>query len=833
MTEPSLPEESLFLQALEIGSPKEQAAFLERACGTNVELRRSVEALLRHHREGSDFLESPPTEVVAAAEQLTAPECEPPTLDFLSPSAEPGSLGRLGQYEILEVVGRGGFGVVLKARDTKLDRIVAIKTLAQSLASSATARKRFVREAKAAAAVTHENVVDIHVVEDAGPVPYLVMECVSGISLEERLQQVGTLELDTILRIGMQIASGLAAAHKQGLVHRDVKPGNILLENGIERVKITDFGLARAAKDAAITQVGEVAGTPQYMSPEQALGRPVDQRSDLFSLGSVLYAMCAGRSPFRAESTVAALRRVCDDTPRPIREINPEIPESLVAIITRLLAKNPAERFQTAGEVAELLSRHLAEVQRPSAVGQVSNLPVDRGTGWKPVLHGRRWAVAAAVLLCLVVGLGLSEATGVTHVTDFVTTVLRIETPDGTLIVEVDDPQVQVTIEGDGGINITGAGPQQVRLRPGSYRLHATRDGKAIKNEVVTVTQGGKQVVKVSKETTEPSPARVPPQPWAILRGHQLNGWVRCLAFSRDGNTLTTGSGDQSVILWDADTGRVQARFYPHKGIGIAALALSPDDKTLATTAGSTLKLWDPSSLELRATIELPEKKYIGAMQFSPDAKTLATALSGGPVMLCDPATGQERSTLHVENHSPYCLAFSRDSKTLAVGNHDGSVTLWNLDSGQHRLSPIRHAGPIRCLAFSHNGKTLATGSEDGSLKLWSGDSLERVTEVGAHSEFILSLAFTPGSEMLVAAGGHIETNPHGPPTKAGELKLWDLAAGKEKLSLSVPHGFVRCVSFSPDGKTLATGHHDGTAGLWDVATLLSAAAAGSARAEE
>src|SRR5205085_361215 len=173
----------------------------------------------------------------------------------------------------------------------------------------------------------------------------------------------GPLTLEAILRIGSQAAAGLAAAHKLGVIHRDIKPANILLENGVERVKLTDFGLARAADDVQMTQTGIIAGTPQYMSPEQARSEPMDVRSDLFSLGSVLYTMCTGRPAFRADNPVAVLRRVCDDLPRPIHEINAEIPEWLEAIVDKLLAKDPADRFQSAAEVAELLGLRLADVQ--------------------------------------------------------------------------------------------------------------------------------------------------------------------------------------------------------------------------------------------------------------------------------------------------------------------------------------------------------------------------------------------------------------------------------------------------------------------------------------
>jgi serine/threonine protein kinase len=251
-------------------------------------------------------------------------------------------------------------GVVLKAFDPSLSRVVAIKVLATHLATSSVARRRFTREAQAAAAVSHDHVVTIHEVNEANGLPYIVMQYVPGMSLEQRIER-GPLELQAILRIGQQAARGLAAAHAQGLVHRDIKPANILLENGIERVKLTDFGLARAVDEAGVTQSGFVAGTPQFMSPEQARGDAVDHRTDLFSLGSTLYAMCTGEAPFKADSTLAVLRKVQEETPRPISALNPNVPPLLVAIIEKLLAKNPADRFQSASEVADVFAQHLAQ----------------------------------------------------------------------------------------------------------------------------------------------------------------------------------------------------------------------------------------------------------------------------------------------------------------------------------------------------------------------------------------------------------------------------------------------------------------------------------------
>jgi serine/threonine protein kinase len=327
---------------------------------------------------------------------------------FLAPTDDPRMMGRVGPYEIVGVIGSGGNGIVLKGFDAALNRYVAIKLVSPRLADSGSARRRFSREAQAAAAVVHENVMAIHAVAETQGLPYLVMPYVRGASLEKRIQSEGQLALEEILRVGMQVAAGLAAAHAQGLVHRDIKPANILLEEGIERVKITDFGLARAADDASLTRSGVIAGTPQYMSPEQARGEPVDHRTDLFSLGCVLYAACTGHSPFRAETSYGVLRKICESEPRDVRVLNPAIPAWLGRIVSRLLAKELPQRYCSAAEVAALLESCLAHVQQPTTVDLPSEL-VEPKSGWLPAAWsahiGRgRLMIAAASLL---VGVGL------------------------------------------------------------------------------------------------------------------------------------------------------------------------------------------------------------------------------------------------------------------------------------------------------------------------------------------------------------------------------------------------------------------------------------------
>ncbi|MEX2138977.1 MAG: protein kinase [Pirellulales bacterium] len=286
-------------------------------------------------------------------------------LTFLAPSDDPAMLGRLGVYEVIGMLGRGGMGIVLKGFDRALHRNVAIKVLDPVLANVGAARQRFAREARAMAAISHEHVVPVYGVDEHGRLPYFVMEYVPGGTLERRLTQEGPCKVVEVVRVGLQVAQALAAAHRQGLIHRDIKPSNVLLDQGTERVRVADFGLARAANDASFTRTGLLAGTPQYMAPEQIRGESCDAQSDLFSLGSLMYSLCAGHPPFRSESVYAVMQRIVHDEPRSLREQNPEVPAWLEDLIFKLLAKEKLQRFATADDVIEALEMELAYLQNP------------------------------------------------------------------------------------------------------------------------------------------------------------------------------------------------------------------------------------------------------------------------------------------------------------------------------------------------------------------------------------------------------------------------------------------------------------------------------------
>jgi WD40 repeat protein len=800
----------IFLQALDL-APEERAAYLDRACPGNAGLRAQVEALLAASARAGSFLGAP------AAQQFVT-EGEPPggddgeALDFLEPSDKPGQLGRLGHYEILEVVGRGGMGVVLKAFDDVLRRVVAIKVLAPHLASSGHARKRFIREARAAAGVTHEHVVTIHAVEETGSLPYIVMQYVHGLSLQERIDRDGPLELKEVLRIGLQTASGLAAAHALGLVHRDIKPANILLENGVERVKITDFGLARAADDASLTQSGVVAGTPQYMAPEQAAGEAVDQRADLFSLGSVLYAMCTGRPPFRGSSTLAVLRRVCEEQPHPVRELNPDIPEWLCRIIARLHAKDPAERFGSAREVADLLGRHLAELHQPGRE------PVP-GPPPRPRRPRRVGPVAVTVLLVLAAALVLVVASCVTR---FLSAWLSGDRPDGTLVVEVEDGRLQVQVDGDAQV-FQGAGLHEVRLRPGVHEVRAILHGKPVQEEVVTISPGGQAAVTVRRWPDEPGkPPEVPTHPRATLLVHPGPACTNYVGFAPDGRTLVVASEDGTIERWDPATGQEQSRW---KGptLKVMGMAVSPDGRTAATAAGwwdkpdrgGDAQVWELATGKLLAAYHEPASAVM-AVAFAPDGKTLAVGAFNGAVRLVEAATAKERATLqHPGAGAVNALAFTADGKTLVGagakpggGKTPGLIRLWDVDTGKEKDTWRGTMAEVQHLCISPDGRTVAVACRDSTIRLWDAAAGHERAVLRGHTGWAHYLAFLPGGKTLVS--GSFD----------GTVKVWETASGRELATLTTVMEIVLSVAVSPDGRTVAAGgggwHQPGRVEQWD-----------------
>ena len=378
----------------------ETTALIESHLATCEQCRSRVDAL-RTATDGPSSSEGAKSSIwtkttQAAPTEADAREIEEALADIqimLQPPTETNFLGRVGVYEISNVLGRGGMGIVFKAFDSALHRPVAIKVLSPQLATSPRARRRFMREARAVAGINHPNVVTIHSVDEQGGLPYLVMEFVSGRTLRERLKISPPLDHFSIVRISVQIADGLAAAHRHGIIHRDIKPGNILLEDGVERVKISDFGLALVTMDLThLTSAGQTVGTPGYMSPEQVTGKKIDARNDLFALGCVMYAMVTGSSPFRGTHPMEIAHRIVKHKPTHLHRKAPSVPKRFSDIVSRLLEKDPNRRYRTADEVCDMLRQQLAVArgERSDTLREVT-VPAKRS-------KRRSWIPAAAIL---------------------------------------------------------------------------------------------------------------------------------------------------------------------------------------------------------------------------------------------------------------------------------------------------------------------------------------------------------------------------------------------------------------------------------------------------
>lgn len=627
-------------------------------------------------------------------------------LDFLPPSDNPAYLGRLDQFDIVGVIGRGGMGIVLRGFDTYLQRDVAVKVLDPRMADEEVARKRFCRESRTAASVTHENVVAVHHVahEESSDLPYLVMQLIDGEALDERLAR-GRLSLKEVVGIGAQVAAGLAAAHEKGLIHRDVKPANVLLERATNRVKLTDFGLARAAEDVRLTGTGLVTGTPLYMAPEQARGEELDARADLFSLGVLLYELCTGQTPFDARTPLAVLKRLTDEPHRPVRELNPETPEWLADVIDRLLAKSAADRFQSAREVADILDLQWSAMK--SSSDAVPACPGKRAYRRRQMLviltavAVTALATVAAVLLWQGrVGNGVPEEIsdpplavlrggsgtiwGVAFSPDDHTLAMAME--DGTIkLWDIDTSTVKATLTGHRGMVWTAmfSGDGAKLITSGddnSARVWDLASGKTVKTletsaavRAALFDRDGKSVYTGDRQGN----IRV----WDLASGEQLRAWqhpgpVFALALSPNRKTVASAGTDKVVCLWDASTGQERLSLHGHAG-PLYSLAFRADGKMLASTGWDrTIRLWDPGSGDILRVLE-GHGKDIWAVDFAPDGKTIASAGQDGPVRVWDAETGQLLTSFRGHDGTVHSIAFSHDGSRIASGGRDGTVHLW------------------------------------------------------------------------------------------------------------------------------------------------------------
>ncbi len=763
----------------------------------------------------------------------------------------------LGDYEILGEVGRGGMGVVYKARHRKLRRLAAVKTILAPEHASTEQRVRFRREAELAAQIRHPHVVQVYEVGTCNGSPFLAMEWVEGGTLARRLRGEAMPPVDAA-RLAEVLANAVHAAHDQGVLHRDLKPANILVaEDGTP--KVSDFGLARPLlNELGLTRSGTILGTPEYMAPEQASGRgAVGRAADVYSLGAILYELLTGRPPFHAPTPLETLRHAAEREPAAPRALNGGVPRDLEVICLKCLEKEPGRRYATSAELADDLRRWRGGesiLARPAG-------PVERLGRWC------RRNLALAVLLA-VAGLLLLLAVAGTSWGWWTAEIRRQDAEEQRRLVERREREVEEQRDAtarelaNARQNLFTAHLNQIdvlhrseplaalallrsddfcppnlrdaawgfyeracsRWRPdelwyGAARSKAPRNFTRVNAVAFSpdgrsfVAGGHDGVVRVWDDATR----RVV----RTLEGHEGIVWDVC--FNRDGSLLATASQDGTAGLWDAATGK-RLHVFRHK-TRVNTVRFSPDGRTLATGDHEfAAKLWDvPASGAATGRSDRPrvtfpvQNAWISAVRFNPAGTVLASASGNGVVCLWDlvggnPANGpvKPRAVLrHPKEVST--IAFSPDGRLLAAGSHDVPVKLWDVAAGAAHATFEQAEYRPKSVVFSPDGQTLATGDEATRVRLWNVPTRQLRLTLPNYADDVNSVAFHPDGRRLISGG------------KNGDIELWDVSGDASLLTFEGRgRGDRDSFHFSPDGKTLAWAQNDQSVLLLDVESELS-----------
>lgn len=742
----------------------------------------------------------------------------------------------LGTYVILERLGEGGMARVFKARHQRLDRLVALKIIRPDLLKNAEAVRRFRREVRAAAQLSHPNIVLALDADEVNGTHFLVMEYVEGIDLSRLVKSQGPLPIAQACDYVRQVAGGLQHAHERGLVHRDIKPSNLLVTGEGQAavghrwglVKLLDMGLALTQREepgehSALTRAGELIGTPEFLAPEQAANpHAADIRADLYSLGCTLYFLLAGRPPFDSGNAIQKLFQHRLDEARPVEQLRPDVPTELGAIVRKLLAKRPEDRYPTPNALAEAVrpwvedARPVAAVAEPltesapvaSATEPPTAVPAALATeSRKPAARRRRrslsfTALGALVLLLLLCGFAslLSRNTSAPPEKS------EPETPEARdrqalqhLMARAEQPQANLG-----------------QLRQELLAFRAQHAGTDI----------GKQAASLVSQFPSPldalDPRAIPPESrfdghagaeLVLVQGdsrlrHGLS--VHGVALSPDGKTLVSGGDGRQVCFWDLASGKRTGS--QECSAPVTAVAFSPTSPTVAVASSDGIvRLGEVSKPKDWATLR--HASPVRAVAFSADGKFLATATNGSPgkaggtIRLWDTGSGKELFALEGFHGAALAVAFAPNGALLASAGDDKVIHLWDVAHHKEVGKLEGHQAHVVALAFSADGQILASGSHDKTFRLWD---VAGKKERSGHHDFghpVVSVAAVPKTGMFLFTS-HDST-----------ARLWDGPSDKEVSVFRAHFGGVLAVAVSADGQRAVTGGQDGNLHRWDLNT--------------
>jgi WD40 repeat protein/serine/threonine protein kinase len=687
----------------------------------------------------------------------------------------------LGRFQLLECAGQGTFGAVWRAHDMELGRIVALKIPHSSLISSAAYQERFQREARAAAQLSHDGIVRLYEVPVVEGKPALVSEFIDGVSLWE-LMDVKPPTFRESAALVADVADALDYAHSKGLVHRDIKPGNIMVRSPLApplKPVIVDFGLAlRAEAEIVMTVEGQIIGTPAYMSPEQARGdnRSVDGRSDVYSLGVVFYQLLCGELPFRG-SKAMIVHQVLHEEPKPPRSINDKIPRDLETICLKAMAKEPGRRFPSAKEMAEDLHRFLrGELIRSRPAGKV-----ERTYRW---CRRNPWLALSSGGFALALIVGSITSTWLAILAHWSSRQATVNERKAIEAREMSERRLYVSEVNRAHEAWRNA---QVGLALELIDHQRPEDGDGL------VYRGFEW--SYLKRICDPA-----------LRSFKAIGQGSAqTAFSSDFRLSISAGVDGSVTLRDLLSGEQVRLLHEANPIANTCVALSGDGR-LAAAGGqnSFVRIWETENGRVRQKWST-QLGSVTSLAFDADSRWLAVGGGDGTLLVCETGTGREAARLPAHQGTIFCVAFSAKDSRLVSASTDHTAKVWDVLRGKE-LAKFQCATPLTSAAWSPDGRLIAVDG-DSMIHVWEATTGNEVHSLSGHIGFIASLAFDRSGQRLASAG-HDQ-----------RIKIWNLNYWQEDFAFRIPSQIGGGLSFDADGRRLAIASFDGTVSILDASS--------------